>query len=679
MFEIKLYDIECEQSLLGCLILNSETYFKINSIIKSEYFFESAHKDIFILLKNFYEKDKIQDLKSLSGEIKNILRKYHYTDDYLKCLLNMGAGIIDVESYCNIIKNFYLKRQLKDLEEKIELEIKKNTKAEDIYDKIKNNLENIGQQSKEEQYTFDNAMDICAKRILDIENTINNTQVPENIIKTNIMDFDRKLGGIFKKKLFVLAGRSSSGKALPLDTKILTNKGWIKNKDIKIGDKVIDPFGKEVIVNGVFPQGRRRCYKIFFEDRMIEADKNHLWEIFFEDEIEPKILSTKQIYKILKNKKNNKKLCIRLFCGKYGINSNKSILFKKYEARKNFLFNYLNKKKYKIKSYKKSLILQQLAFSLGMKCHIIFDKINKEYEIDIYKSLSKKLYINKIEKSNFKHTQCISVDSNEHLYVIQDYIVTHNTTLSLQIALNVAKQNKNVLFFSQEMCSEEQGDKILSNVAQINSSSLRKSDVTYEQVQKMKNNMEKINKLPLYFNEKLGISGDYVRNVIKNFEKKVGKVDLVIIDHLQIMKTEDNQNNRVLALDKLSMDCKNIAKEFDCGMILLSQLSRKTEERDDPRPQLSDLRESGGIEQNADVVVFIYREAYYTERKLNGLSETDPRFTSLSNQLKTQKNQADLIIQKDRGGNLGNIKLYFVPEFSYFSDIYTKYLEDAKK
>ena len=88
-------------------------------------------------------------------------------------------------------------------------------------------------------------------------------------------------GGIIRKNLTILAARANCGKALPLDTKILTNKGWILNKDIKIGDKIIDPFGKEVSVMGVFPQGKRKCYKIEFEDRSIIADKNHLWEVFF--------------------------------------------------------------------------------------------------------------------------------------------------------------------------------------------------------------------------------------------------------------------------------------------------------------------------------------------------------------------------------------------------------------
>lgn len=665
----ELYNIEAEQIILGTFLLNSNYYFKITQLVQAEYFFENIHREIFKLLINSYEKDKMKDLQALSFEINNISSRYKLDKKYLTVLLNAGNGVIDVESYCKSVKDLFLKRKLQEISNSIQRNINNSKKIEEICDEAEKGLNFITREEDDKKYNFESLNEICAKRIVEIEDIVVNHNEPENIIKTDIFDYDRMFGGIIRKNLTILAARANCGKALPLDTKILTNKGWILNKDIKIGDKIIDPFGKEVSVIGVFPQGKRKCYKIEFEDRSIIADKNHLWEVFFSAWDSPRILSTKQLFKLQNQAEYREHLSIRLFNGCYGgINKNKKILFQDKKNREKFLFNLLKKGDLNTKNYTKALFIQQLAFSLGLKCFVDFNKKTKFYNLRIVKDFSNKLFIKNIKKTKPQKTQCIAVDSPQHLYVVEDYITTHNTTFALQIALNVAR-TKNVLFFSQEMNNSEQGDKILSNFSHINSMNLRDAQISPEDISMIKNIMQNKSNIHLYISEAYGVNSNFIKKTLQIFEKKVGKVDLIIVDHLQIMTDNTTNYNRVSELSNISMDCKNIAKEYNCGFLLLSQLSRKTEEREDPRPQLADLRESGAIEQNADTVIFLFREAYYTERKLNGLNIDNPNFEILKKQFEMQKNQADLMVQKNRSGKLGSIKLYFNPEYSQFTDM----------
>lgn len=790
-----MYDINSEQVILGVLLLNPNYFEKIDSLIKPDFFYENLHKEIYILIKKTIEEQNIKDLGSIKGKIEYLSKKYLHEDNYLKVLLNLGSSVVEIEGYCNSIKNSFKKRELR----KICMDAIKNIDSNKEFDYIINSLEKdsdlLEETEKNTKYELRSLQEICNNRISDIERTKKNGGTPENLIKTNIIDLDRLIGGIAKGNLTILAGRSSMGKALPLDTKILTNTGWVKNKDLKIGDHIIDPFGKETKVIGVFPQGIRQCYKLIFIDgREIEADENHLWEVFFYRWKKAKIINTKKL-SILLNKPHYKNgLAIRFFSGEYGVEkdflihpyllgvllgdgslqktcrwckpdlfikekieslirddyrvscqSSKKNIFaivkKKKKPNKNLYIEELKKLELLSKRSNEKFIpeiylhasmqqrldllnglldtdggvvnkngsveystsspilakqVQQLAFSLGFRCRVqegktflngvqkrnrfrlVFDGKNylqlfstpvKKEKLNKNKRIRKYLTIVDCKKTTKKETQCIMVNNESHLYVAENYITTHNTSLSLQIALNISKQNYNVLFFSQEMCYNEQADKILSNLARLDSFSLKECNVNEQDMEKIKKVVAENKIKSLYINDSSGINAQDIRKTCRIFEKKYGKIDLIVVDHLQIMSDVDKTNNRVLELSNISMDCKKIAKDFNCGFLLLSQLSRKTEEREDHQPRIDDLRESGAIEQNADLILSIYRESYYIERELSRTKFEDDRFNELKRIFESVKNQVDLTILKNRNGKIGSVKLFFEPEFSNLTDV----------
>ena len=249
------------------------------------------------------------------------------------------------------------------------------------------------------------------------------------------------------------------------------------------------------------------------------------------------------------------------------------------------------------------------------------------------------------------------------------------STLALQIAINVARQGKVVLFFSQEMSDIEIGNKIISNLYNINSYRIFKKNIFPDEMEKIETGKE-FDKLSnkLFLDYTNNINPDYVDKKILEMEKvKKIKVDLVIIDHLHIMKSNIKTNTRNEELGLITSDLKAIAKKRELPILLLAQLSRKdktlvSKDLNNYIPDLIDIRESGNIEANCDLISFIYRPEYYLERYKQGLSEGTEK-NELETRLNVMKGLTFLLIKKNRNGVCGEVKLNFKPEFSKFEDI----------
>ena len=195
------------------------------------------------------------------------------------------------------------------------------------------------------------------------------------------------------------------------------------------------------------------------------------------------------------------------------------------------------------------------------------------------------------------------------------------TALATNIAFNAAQklQEKNkkssIAFFSLEMSSEQLSTRILAEQSRIKSNDIRRGRITDEQFDKFIETSKNISELPLFIDETPAISIAALSNRARRIKRLFG-LDMVVVDYIQLMRgTTFNKDGRVQEISQITQGLKAIAKELSVPVLALSQLSRQVEQRDDHKPQLSDLRESGSIEQDADVVMFVYREAYYYERK----------------------------------------------------------------
>ena len=247
------------------------------------------------------------------------------------------------------------------------------------------------------------------------------------------------------------------------------------------------------------------------------------------------------------------------------------------------------------------------------------------------------------------------------------------TALATNIAFNAAKKiqdnekNSSVAFFSLEMSCEQLSTRILAEQSRIKSNDIRRGRISEEQFDKFIEASKNISELPLYIDETPAISIAALSNRARRIKRIYG-LDMVVVDYIQLMTASNSRKDgRVQEISEITQGLKALAKELSVPVLALSQLSRAVEQRDNNKPQLADLRESGSIEQDADVVMFVYREAYYLERK-------EPRpgtieYAEWQAKMGEVSNMAEIIVGKQRHGPTGNVFLEFEAMFTKFKDI----------
>ncbi len=247
------------------------------------------------------------------------------------------------------------------------------------------------------------------------------------------------------------------------------------------------------------------------------------------------------------------------------------------------------------------------------------------------------------------------------------------TALATNIAFHAAKniekkENKStVAFFSLEMSSEQLSTRILSEQSRIKSNDIRRGKVSEKEFEKFIETSKNIVDLPLYIDETPAITISALSNRARRIKRLFG-LELVIVDYIQLMRSAGKKDyNRVQEISEITQGLKALAKELDVPVLALSQLSRAVEQRDDKKPQLADLRESGSIEQDADVVMFVFREAYYQERKEPNLGSIE--HAEWQQKMNEISNLAEIMISKQRHGPTGNVKVEFEAMYTKFKDI----------
>ena len=256
------------------------------------------------------------------------------------------------------------------------------------------------------------------------------------------------------------------------------------------------------------------------------------------------------------------------------------------------------------------------------------------------------------------------------------------TALVTNIAYNIAKAYRSerqqdgtdktvdggrVGFFSLEMSAEQLATRILSEQAEIASERIRRGMITEDDFRKLVQVSQEMSRAPLFIDQTGGISIAQLAARARKLKRQKG-LDLLIVDYLQLLSGSSKRgDNRVQEITEITTGLKALAKELAVPIIALSQLSRQVEQRDDKRPQLSDLRESGSIEQDADVVMFVFREEYYVERQKP--REGTAEFNDWQTQMMAVSGKAEVIIGKQRHGPTGTVFMGFQGEFTRFFDI----------
>ena len=259
------------------------------------------------------------------------------------------------------------------------------------------------------------------------------------------------------------------------------------------------------------------------------------------------------------------------------------------------------------------------------------------------------------------------------------------TSLATNVAYNAAslvhrtrddsgsdiEERETIAFFSLEMSAEQLATRIISEQAHVRSDAIRRGDVSEEEYNRVFAVSQALHSLKLFIDDTPALTVAQIRTRARRLKRQHG-LSLVVIDYLQLVNPPagTRNENRVQEVSVITRALKALAKELDVPVVALSQLSRAVEQREDKRPQLSDLRESGSIEQDADVVMFIFREEYYLDRESRDQREheTEEKFARRLERLEKSRNKAEVIIGKQRHGPIGTVELQFIGEFTQFSD-----------
>lgn len=325
--------------------------------------------------------------------------------------------------------------------------------------------------------------------------------------------------------------------------------------------------------------------------------------------------------------------------------------------------------------------------------------INKIFEIQDYYNKSKTTHIVNdfaeeihkqnlcLEDTNYKYNDLIKTNirnfdskhkgvggfHKKELVILAGRPSMGKSSFAIHTTIKLIKNDYVVLFFSLEMSKQEIVQKILSNQGKIDSSEIKYRNLKKEDFNINLKNADILSQKKLYIDDNPAIDTNYITNCCKRVLQKEKKIDLVIVDHIQIMNCCKKNLQRYLELGEITMNLKRIAKDFNCCVLALSQLSRGIDNRDNKIPNLEDLRESGRIEENANMVIFIYREIYYLRWQLDNLDTKDPekfriRKSILEGKIRERELWCDLFVKKNRGGRVAKIELSFQPEYSFFDD-----------
>ncbi|MXU65903.1 replicative DNA helicase [Oceanomicrobium pacificus] len=264
------------------------------------------------------------------------------------------------------------------------------------------------------------------------------------------------------------------------------------------------------------------------------------------------------------------------------------------------------------------------------------------------------------------------------------------TSLATNIAFNIAKAYEKgtkpdgtpgavnggvVGFYSLEMSAEQLAARILSEAARVPSESIRRGDMTEDEFRRFVQAAKDLESCPLYIDDTPALPISTLAARARRLKRQHG-LDVLMVDYLQLVRPASAKDSRVNEVSEITQGLKAIAKELNIPVIALSQLSRQVESREDKRPQLSDLRESGSIEQDADVVMFVFREEYYKEREKPGDHDIEGMM-KWQEEMSQLHGRAEVIIGKQRHGPIGTVDLAFEGQFTRFSNLVRAYQQSS--
>jgi replicative DNA helicase len=782
------HSIEAEQAVLGGLMLDNESFLQVAELLNEEDFYRHDHRLIFRAVSALANDGKPYDVVTVGEWLEaNTLLDEGGGLAYLAALAQNTPSAANIRAYAEIVRERSVLRQLIRTGTDIASSAynTEGRSGEELLDGAERAIFSIAESHARTHRTTRPIKELLVEALDRIDHLFQRDN-PITGVATGFADFDDLTSGLQASDLVVVAGRPSMGKAQPLDAKVRTVGGWRSMGELGVGDRLASIDGAASVVTGVFPQGRRRVYRVRFSDgRSAECCAEHLWCVRYRQWSEPRILRTDRLVAMLTRQRYRGRLWIDYHAGVFGhdeplpvdpwllgallgggtlqettlrfstasaamiermracagremagaqagaydyrivrqvrgrvaglagsqpngirhalrrlglwgCSSDHKFVPRLYlEARREVRLDVLrglldsDGRVGRWGSIRLATASAQLAqdvaelvrslggwCSIGVKqprfsdrdgvrtpgkpawvCHIahpeprtLFLLSEKQLRLPERWRRAKRLVIEAIESTREAPCQCISVSHPSRLYITDQDVVTHNTAFAVNIAEHAAiKDQLSVAIFSMEMPAAQLAMRMMASLGRIDQHKIRTGRLSDDDWPRLTSAVGMLSEVKLFIDDTPALTPGELRSRCRRLKREHG-LDMVIIDYLQLMQVPGTKENRATEISEISRGLKALAKELNVPVVALSQLNRSLEQRPNKRPQMSDLRESGAIEQDADVIVFIYRDELY-----------DPD--------SPDKGVAEIIVAKQRNGPVGHVKLAFRGQFTRFENL----------
>jgi replicative DNA helicase len=693
------HNLQAEESLLGAMLLSKDAIASAVETVGVDDFYKPAHGHIFEAITSLYGAGEPSDPVTVAEELRRAgLLEALGGQSALVALQNNTPATTSAGRYAKIVEEHALLRRMIYVAGEIA------EKAYGLPDDVTKTIDEA------ESMVFS----VAERRMADSTKILNEMLGPlldrlEQLyerkeavtgLATGYSDLDDLLAGLQPSSLVVVGARPSMGKALSLDTRLPTPSGWTTMGELRVGDDVLDDQGRACQVTYVTPvQHDRRCYEVEFDDgSVIVADADHQW-LAVAREVgphcwEPRVVTTQQMLdegvRAPGNGRPNWHLPVAgsLDLPEQTLDVDPYVFGCWLSKLGHLPVEYLRGSRRQRRALLRGVLdtdgrgpdvngavelcldnrellgqVRELVCSLGGKP----GPIRERHVASAAGARSTSFRFRWLVSDTPRHerhaitairpvasvpVRCITVDSPSHLYLAgESMIPTHNTAFALGMARNAAvKVGKPVLMFSLEMSQLEVTERLIAAEANVDGKKLRTGRLNQNDWTRINHAVGRLSPAPLFVDDNAMVTVMDIRAKARRLKSRVGDLGLVIVDYIQLMTGRSDRESRQVEVSEISRNLKVLARELETPVVACAQLNRQLEARQDKRPMLSDLRESGSIEQDADVVLFLYRDQVYNP-------DTNDR------------DMAEVIVAKHRSGPTGNVRLAWLPQSARFHDM----------
>jgi replicative DNA helicase len=582
------YSQEAEEAVIGAVLVNATAYFSIAAFLQPDDFFILRHKYIWQALTRLTDRTDPIDQLTVSRELADMDKLAEIGGSaYLTQLINNTPTSVHAEIYGRLVERAATRRRLMAASDEIKaLALNEEMSIEQVINESESKLFDVTErQLTRELIPMREAISSYFDRI---ERLMYDKEGALGL-PSGFKDLDKLLGGLQKSDLIIFAGRPGMGKCVAAGTLVPTERGLLPIEALKPTN-----------VSGMKDDEGG----IFYPLEIGVQTPNGLAKTayFYDSGFKPTLrITTRSGYSLV---------------GTYV----HPVLTLHHSSRKNWKsLSELRPGEY--------IAVQNTGSAFGKPFELIWDQVVQIQLDDI--------------------RPCYDLTVPDGQTFVANGIVNHNTSFMLSAAINLARLGARIAIFSMEMGVEQIVQRLVSMESAINSQNLRTGQLSQQEYSRFVHAAGNLSNFPIFIDDTPAMSPLQMRTKCLRMAREHG-IDLVVVDYMQLMNAGGAyENNRVQEISYISRNMKEMARELNVPVMSAAQLSRAVEQRQDKRPVLSDLRESGSIEQDADVVMFLYRDEIYNEAT-------------------EFPNQADIIVAKHRNGPTGTISLYFEKTLTKF-------------